>query len=1045
MGAGRIKGITLEIGGDTTGLNKALESVGKKLNETQAALKDVNKMLKLDPTNTELLAQKHKLLQQAIQETEGKLKTLKTASEQAAKTAGNYDAWKAAYTPVQEEVVKTNEKIDKLKKSMKTLEETGKIDTEEYKQLQSEVDESTDRLKVLKEQKKQIDEEFGKPISPEAFDSLQREIIETENSLKELNNTAGSSSATLAEISAKTGKFGDQATAAGKKLLPVSAAIGGLGAAAVKTASDFDSSMSNVQAISGATADEMEKLREKAREMGEKTKFSAQEAGDAMSYMAMAGWKTEDMLNGIEGIMNLAAASGEDLATTSDIVTDALTAFGMSASESGNLADIMAAASSNANTNVSLLGESFKYVAPLFGAMNYSAEDATTALGLMANAGIKGSQAGTSLKNAIANMVKPTDAMATVMDKYKLSLTNTDGSMKSFSEVMEMLRKKMGGLSETEQAAAASTLFGKEAMAGMLSIINAAPEDYEKLTKAVSDADGMSKKMADTMNDNLAGQVTILKSQLQELAISIGELLMPYIRKAVKVIQDIVNKFNGMGEAQKKIIVIIGLILAVLGPLLITIGKIAQGVSAVTSVLSKLSGIGGLITKFGGIVKSVLSGIGTAVKALFGLITAHPVIAIITVVIGAIVLLYNKCKWFRDGVNAIWKAIKTAFTDAWDGILEFFTKTIPEAWNSVVSFFKGVPEWWSGLWEGIKAKFSEVWNSILANPVVLAVVSTITTLIESLKTTLSGIWDGIRKIASGAWELIKNAILGPVLLLIDLVTGDFEKIKSDAEHIWNNIKEAASNIWNGIMQVITSFSDGTSDYVKSTMNWMKDIVSSIWNSIKGIASDLWNGIKETISNLVNETKDAAVNGFKSLKNGVKNAITSLPDIVRGIFKSIERIISDLISNAWNWGADFINGLKEGIMSGIESIVGKVKGLGDKIRSYLHFSRPDEGPLRDYETWMPDFMAGLSKGIDQNSYKVLNSVKKVAGIMSNGMSGGINLLAESGGQQVNVNNEFTVQIGDEQFDAYIVKKSTKGIGGKQYAGMRAKGGRNVRGC
>ena len=581
MGRGRIKGITIEIGGDTSRLNKALDATEKQLYGTQSALKDVNKLLKLDPTNTELLTQKHKLLQQAVQETEGKLKTLKSASEQAAKTSKNYDAWKAAYTPVQEEVVKTNDKIDKLKKSMKTLEESGKIDTEEYKNLQTELNESTNKLKELKAQKTQIDEEFGKPISPEAFDSLQREIIETERSLNDLKNTAGSSSAALEEISQKTRAFGEKTTEAGKKLLPVSAAIGGLGAVAVKTASDFDASMSNVQAISGATAEDIEILREKAREMGEKTKFSATEAGDAMSYMAMAGWKTGDMLGGIEGIMNLAAASGEDLATTSDIVTDALTAFGMTAEESGNLADIMAAASSNANTNVSLLGESFKYVAPLFGAMNYSAEDAATALGLMANAGIKGSKAGTSLKTAIANMVSPTDSMAAVMDKYELSLTNTDGTMKSFSEVMEMLRGKMGGLSETEQAAAASTLFGKEAMAGMLSIINAAPADYEKLTNAVDNADGSAKNMADTMNDNLAGQITILKSQLQELAISIGETLMPYIKKAVEVIQKIVDKFNGMSDAQKKLIVVIGIIIAALGPLLIIIGKVSLGISAV--------------------------------------------------------------------------------------------------------------------------------------------------------------------------------------------------------------------------------------------------------------------------------------------------------------------------------------------------------------------------------------------------------------------------------------------------------------------------------
>lgn len=905
MGRGRIKGITIEIGGDTSRLNKALDATEKQLYGTQSALKDVNKLLKLDPTNTELLTQKHKLLQQAVQETEGKLKTLKSASEQAAKTSKNYDAWKAAYTPVQEEVVKTNDKIDKLKKSMKTLEESGKIDTEEYKNLQTELNESTNKLKELKAQKTQIDEEFGKPISPEAFDSLQREIIETERSLNDLKNTAGSSSAALEEISQKTRAFGEKTTEAGKKLLPVSAAIGGLGAAAVKTASDFDASMSNVQAISGATAEDMEILREKAREMGEKTKFSATEAGDAMSYMAMAGWKTGDMLGGIEGIMNLAAASGEDLATTSDIVTDALTAFGMTAEESGNLADIMAAASSNANTNVSLLGESFKYVAPLFGAMNYSAEDAATALGLMANAGIKGSQAGTSLKTAIANMVSPTDSMAAVMDKYELSLTNTDGTMKSFSEVMEMLRGKMGGLSETEQAAAASTLFGKEAMAGMLSIINAAPADYEKLTNAVDNADGSAKNMADTMNDNLAGQITILKSQLQELAISIGETLMPYIKKAVEVIQKIVDKFNGMSDAQKKLIVVIGIIIAALGPLLIIIGKVSLGISAVTGAFSKLSGIGGVVTKFGGIVKTVLSGIGNAVKVLFGLIMAHPIIAVITVIVGALILLYTKCEWFRDGVNAIIAAVVDFFKNFGENakeVFDLFVTTISGAVNKVIEFFK-----------------------------------------------------------------------------------------------------------------------------------------NLWTDIKNI----WGSIKDFVVNTANGLKESAVNAFKGLVTGIKNAVSKITGAVKNGFKGAIDFITSLPRKAIEWGKDFIKGLADGIKNAVGMVTDAVSGVAKKISKFLHFSRPDDGPLHYYEEWMPDFMAGLAKGIDMNAYKVMNSVKKVAGIMSGEMSGGLQLVAATGNQTINVSNDLTVKIGDEQIDAHIVKASTKGIGNTQYADARSKGGRNVR--
>ncbi|NFH90370.1 phage tail tape measure protein, partial [Clostridium botulinum] len=246
----------------------------------------------------------------------------------------------------------------------------------------------------------------------------------------------------------------------------VGAVLGGIGAYAIKVGSDFEAGMSKVKAISGATAEEMVQLTEKAKEMGASTKFSAGESAEAFQYMAMAGWKSGDMINGIAGIMNLAAASGEDLALTSDIVTDALTAFGLKASDSAHFADILASASSNSNTNVAMLGESFKYVAPLAGSLGYKAEDTSIALGLMANAGIKASQSGTTLKTALVNMAKPTSNMQAVMDQYGLSLQSTDGSMKSLKEVMDMLREKMGGLDKATKASASATLFGKESLAG---------------------------------------------------------------------------------------------------------------------------------------------------------------------------------------------------------------------------------------------------------------------------------------------------------------------------------------------------------------------------------------------------------------------------------------------------------------------------------------------------------------------------------------------------------------------------------------------------
>ena len=429
--ANRVKGITVEINGDTTGLSKALQGVEKNIKNTQTQLKDVEKLLKLDPSNTELLAQKQRLLADAVSSTKEKLETLKTASEQAARTKDNYDDWKAKYDPIKQKIDETSTKLNELKEQSKNADEqlaNGEISQEKYDALQNEIKETSDELSSLKQQAKQVSDEFGNPVSPEQYDALQREIIETEHNLQDLQQEAANSHTALVKIGeagAAMEKVGDKISGIGEKLLPITAGVAALGTAAVKTTADFDESMSKVAAVSGATGEDLQELRDKAREMGSQTKFSASEAADAMNYMAMAGWKTNDMLGGIEGIMNLAAASGEDLATTSDIVTDALTALGMTADDSAHFADILAAASSNANTNVSLMGESFKYCAPVAGAMGASAEDLSIALGLMANAGIKGSQAGNSLKNALVNLTKPTKQQAAAMQKLGFISTET--------------------------------------------------------------------------------------------------------------------------------------------------------------------------------------------------------------------------------------------------------------------------------------------------------------------------------------------------------------------------------------------------------------------------------------------------------------------------------------------------------------------------------------------------------------------------------------------------------------------------------------------
>ncbi len=900
MAANRIKGITVEIGGDTTKLQTALKGVNTEIRNTQSQLKDVEKLLKLDPGNTELMAQKHRLLGEAVKETKEKLETLKTAAEQA---------------------------NDALARG---------------------------------------------EISQSQYDALQREIIETENNLRDLERQAGQSAVALQKIAATGEKLktvGSAIEGVGQKLMPVTAAVGGIATAAVKVASDFDSAMSQVAAVSGATGKELEALRDKAREMGSKTKFSASEAAEAMNYMAMAGWKTNDMLSGIEGIMNLAAASGEDLATTSDIVTDALTALGLSAKDSGHFADILAAASSNANTNVSMMGETFKYCAPVAGALGFSAEDTAEAIGLMANAGIKSSQAGTAMRSMMTNLTGEVKFVGDAFGELTVQTTNTDGSMRSLGDILTDCRAAFSQMSESEKAANAEALVGKNAMSGFLAVMNAAPGDIEKLNSAINNCDGTAEKMAETMQDNLAGQLTILKSQLEELAISIGEILMPYIRQIVGWIQGLVDWLNSLDEGTKKIIVTVALVAAALGPVLIVIGKVVGAIGTIMTVVPQIAGA----------ISSVIGFVsGTVIPAVSAVVAAIGWVPLaIAAVVAILVVLYNKCEWFRDAVNAIWAKIKEFFVSAWEVICSFFTETIPNAWNSLVSFFRGIPAWWSGLWQSVGDFFSNIWTNMMNNPVLTGIVDMIRSLWENLSTTLQGVWNGIKTAASGAWELIKNVVLGPVLLLIDLVTGNFTKLKEDAQNIWTNIKNAASNIWSGIKQVVGSLAQGLANHVSILLTGLKNTITNIWSAIKNTASSAWNGLKNLVSSVASNVKQTAVDAFKSMVSGIGSALSSLGSVVQSGFQSAISFITSLPGKALEWGKDFINGIANGIRSAIGNVVNAVSDVADKIRAFLHFSVPDEGPLTDYESWMPDFMSGLAKGIEKSRGMVKKAVSGVA--------------------------------------------------------------------
>ena len=644
-----IKGITIEIDGETKGLDAALRKIDSTTRNLQNELKRVDSLLKLNPGNTDLVRQKQELLKESITETTTKLHALEDAQKQ----------------------LKNN-----------GIDETNA----DYRRLEREIEETKGKLKTLTYEQKKF-------------------VIE------------GSK---LGQIAAKMGQIGDKAKAAAQKVRGISTASTlALGAATTVTAG-FDESMSKVMAISGATGDEFEKLRDKAREMGEKTKFSAQESADAFTFMAMAGWKTEDMLSGIEGIMNLAAASGEDLATTSDIVTDALTAMGYAAGDSGRLADVMAAASSNANTNVGLMGETFKYAAAVAGSLHYSMEDVALATGLMANAGIKGSQAGTSLRSMMSRMAAPTKQVSAAMDKLGISIENADGTTKPFRDVMVELREKMANLTDTEKTQIANSIAGKNAMSGFLAIINASDEDFNNLASAIDNSNGAAEGMANTMLDNLGGQLTILKSALQELAIAMGDTLVPMVKKVVGVVQSIVSWFNNLSNTQKALITKVLLFVAALAPMLTIFGAISSGVNSGVLAFAKLyANIATGQGIIGVLVKTVLPMLKTGLIAVFNVLRANPIGMVITIIgllVAAFITLWKKSESFRNFWIGLWQKIKSAVSTAvngiktaWNAVYNNLISPVKKAWTTIKNVFSGVKSHFSGIGRNI---VSGIWAGL---------------------------------------------------------------------------------------------------------------------------------------------------------------------------------------------------------------------------------------------------------------------------------------------------------------------------------------------
>lgn len=591
---------------------------------------------------------------------------------------------------------------------------------------------------------------------------FQKAMQQAETSMQKLNQKFGSFGGALETL-------GGKMTSAGTKITALEAAAGGaavaLGTQAVKAGASFEAEMSKVSAISGSTGNDLKSLTDKAKEMGKKTKFSATESAEAFEYMAMAGWKTDDMLNGIEGIMNLAAASGEDLATTSDIVTDALTAFGLSASDSAEFSDVLAAASSNANTNVSMMGDTFKYVAPVAGALGYSVQDTAIAVGLMANSGIKASQAGTSLRAILSRLAKPTEQVQTAMNELGISLTDSNGNMKSMRRVMEDMRDGFSGLTKDQQANYAATIGGQEAMSGLLAIVNASEEDFNKLTTAIDNSSGTCQDMADTMLQNLSGQFTILKSQIEGINVNVFEQMEPGLMTIVDWAQQAATAVDGMVTAF------------------------------------------GAAKDAGGVGK----GIEAAIKALDGMVSAGAISDVFSTIADKLQLVYDKLKSLKDSgvpiekIAAAAAALGPALVVAGKAstVLGGGFQSVSGIIGSLSGVFGGAKSEISGL-AGWFGKFSGLLKN--AKGSLLAAGGAFQTLFGKMKLIGGGIFG---KIGTGLSALASkfSGITGPIKNVAALLGGKVSAVFGKVSGVFSKIGGVFGAVGEKLAPLISGFQD----------------------------------------------------------------------------------------------------------------------------------------------------------------------------------------------------------------------------------------------
>lgn len=974
--ASRIKGITVEIGGDTSGLEKSLAAVNNSIKKTQSQLRDVNNLLKLDPSNTILLAQKQELLQSVIGDTEKKLEALEQAQEDVEKAFERGDLGKDQYMAFQREVEETRGTLNRYKADLSGLQseqERFSSNTERLNKLfavtSSSVDDYADVLgsrlvtairdgTASSDQLKTAVEKIGKVVTggkadikqlTDALDTVDdgqavRNLI---NDLNDVGDAAQGAADDIGEITQAT--KGATLMEAADQLSVVGDKIQDVGDKAVSAYAETETAVSKVNAYFGETGEAAEASAEIVKNVygsGVGQSMDAVAEAVIMVKKNLGDLGDTDLTNLTKQALTLEELYGIDMNETLRGVNSLMKQYGLTAQEA---MDYIVRGTQNGLDKTNELGDNLSEYAGKFEQAGYSASEYFQ---LLQN-GLQGGAYNLDKVNDAINEVTTRLADGTIGDSIDLYSQKTQSLFLAWQngeasqkQVIDSIVADIANCTNEQQALnMAAEAFGTMAEDGNLKFITSLTSVGETYDSVAGSAQNLFSQTQTPMQE-MEANTRKLQQALVPLGEKIVELANVVLPPLVAIITAVSEVFGMLPEPVQNFVIILGALLVAFTALTPVIAALAVSFGALNISLLPVIGI--------------IAGVAAAIAGIIAIVKNW----------GAIT------EWFGN----LWQAVSQKLMELWNGVVVFFTETIPAAFQIFIGFFSAIQDWWSGLWSQVSAFFTDTWNAILQNPIVQLVVTTITSLWENAKNTLQGIWSGICQIASGAFELLKNVILAPVLLLIDLVTGNFSQLASDAANIWNNIKNAAAQIWSGIRQVVTFAASGLKQGVETVLSALSQFAAQIWSAMKQTVSSVWNGIKTTVVNIASALREAAVSAFQRMVSGIGSALSGLYSVVSNGFSSAIRFITGLPGQAFQWGKDFIQGLINGISSMIQGVINTVSGLADRIRSFLHFSAPDEGPLADYETWMPDFMKGLASGIEKNRDLVEKAIRDVASDM-----------------------------------------------------------------